>query len=117
MPDDPERSDAGVQRPKRNHLISRKKFREFVEDHPGAAQDSDVFLRWCKVVEQALWTDFSDVRETFSTASHVGDRVVFNVGGGKYRVVAQIDYQFAKVVIRHVLTHAEYDKEAWKTGP
>ena len=39
---------------------------------------------------------------------------VFNVGGNKYRVVAQLHFDSALILIRHVLTHAEYDKGTWK---
>jgi mRNA interferase HigB len=107
----------GVRRPKKNHLISRKKFRTFVEKHPEAGKDRAAFLRWCKLVEQALWTTFGDVRSTFGSADQVGDRVVFNLGGNKYRVVARINYKRATVYLRHVLTHDEYDEEHWKSDP
>jgi mRNA interferase HigB len=39
---------------------------------------------------------------------------VFNIGGNKYRLIVFIDYTYQKVFIRHVLTHAEYDKDDWK---
>ncbi|MFB2976909.1 type II toxin-antitoxin system HigB family toxin [Microseira sp. BLCC-F43] len=31
-----------------------------------------------------------------------------------YRLITLVDYKYQKVFIRHVLTHAEYDKEDWK---
>jgi mRNA interferase HigB len=37
---------------------------------------------------------------------------VFNIRGNRYRLIAWIKSQ--KLFIRHVLTHAEYDKGAWK---
>ena len=36
------------------------------------------------------------------------------VGGNKYRLIAAIHYNRRRVYIRHVLTHAEYDKGKWK---
>jgi mRNA interferase HigB len=113
-PPDPQPGE--VQQPKKNHLISRKKFREFVKTHRAGAADLAVFYRWAKTTEQALWRKFADVRATFGTADRVGDLTVFNVGGNKYRVVALIDYARARVYIRHVLTHEEYDREVWKEG-
>lgn len=114
LEDDRDRA-VGVRKPKRNHLISRKKFREFKTDHPGSAKDYGTFMRWCKVIEQAVWTDFASVRATFSTADQVKDFVIFNVGGNKYRIVTRIDYQYATIFIRHVLTHAQYEKGRWKS--
>jgi mRNA interferase HigB len=107
----------GAGLPRRNHLISRKSFRDFVRRHPSAERDSVAFAHWGRVVERALWSNFADVRATFNTADQVGDRVVFNVGGNKYRVVARINYQSATVFIRHVLTHTEYDSGVWKANP
>jgi len=35
---------------------------------------------------------------------------LFNVGGGGYRVVVAIHFNRQKLYIRHVFTHAEYDR-------
>jgi mRNA interferase HigB len=100
-------------KPKRNHLISRKKFREFVASHPGTERDLETFMAWCKTVERADWRTFADVRASFPHADLIGDSVCFNLGGNKYRVLAGIDYRADKpawVYIEMVLTHKEYDK-------
>jgi len=75
--------------------------------------------RWCSVVQGARWSNFAEVRETFSTASPAklasGKKVViFNIGGNKFRLVAFVQYQTGLVVVRKVLTHAEYDTDKWK---
>jgi mRNA interferase HigB len=98
-------------KPKRNHLISRKKFRTYIAAHPESAKDKPAFDRWCKAVEQAIWTKFADVKATIGSADQVGDLVVFNIGGHKYRVIARIDYRKAKFYLKHILTHEDYDKE------
>jgi mRNA interferase HigB len=103
--------------PRKNHLISRKKFRGFVATHRGTEKDAPVFVRWCKTVEQAIWITFADVRATFARADQVEHLTVFNVGGNKYRVVAFIQFKEQKgawVYIKHVLTHREYDEGDWK---
>jgi mRNA interferase HigB len=110
-----DRADARV--PKRNHLISRKKFRNFVRSHPRAVNDLPALLNWCKVVERACWASFADIRATFNTADQVGRCVVFDVGGNIYRVIARVNYQSNTVFVRHVLTHLEYDAGAWKSNP
>jgi mRNA interferase HigB len=39
---------------------------------------------------------------------------VFNIGGNEYRLVARVRYDYQLVNIRAVLTHAEYNRGAWK---
>ncbi len=39
---------------------------------------------------------------------------MFNISGNKYRLVSVIKYRWQIVYIRHILTHAEYDKGKWK---
>ncbi len=103
--------------PLKNHLISRKKFREFVATHRGTEKDAPVFVRWCKTVEKAIWTTFADLRGTFASADQVEHLTVFNVGANKYRVIAFIQFKEKKgawVYIKHVLTHKEYDDADWQ---
>ena len=60
------------------------------------------------------WHSWADVRADFGTASLVGNCAVFNIGGNKFRLIAAIHYNRKKVYIRHVLTHAAYDRDKWK---
>jgi mRNA interferase HigB len=94
------------------HIISRKALKEFWEQHP----DSESSLsRWFKIIDKSDFTNFADLRKTFPTADMVGNLIVFNIGGNKYRLIVSIHFDRSKVYIRHVLTHAEYDKEEWKS--
>jgi mRNA interferase HigB len=46
-----------------------------------------------------------------STVDFVGDnRVIFDVGGNKYRLVVHVAYPFKRVLIKFVGTHKEYDR-------
>jgi mRNA interferase HigB len=93
------------------HVISEKKLREFWEKWP----DSETPLRaWHRIAEHAEWHSFAEVRETYAHADQVGRCTVFNIGGNKFRMVVAIHFNRGKVYIRHVLTHQEYDRGAWK---
>lgn len=93
------------------HVISKSRLREFWADHA----DAEVpLLRWFRIARHAVWSDFASLRRGFPQADLVGIFVVFNVGGNKFRLIAEVDYQWRKVFIRAVLTHREYDKDAWK---
>jgi mRNA interferase HigB len=97
--------------PRRNHLISRKKIREFTERNPGSAE---ALGAWYKNVSRRSWTRFADVRAAYPRADRVGKFTVFDVGGNKYRIITEIFFDTSVVLIRHVLTHAEYDLDKWK---
>ena len=93
------------------HIISRKTLHQFWEQHP----DSESALaRWCKIVQRNDFTSFETLRATFPTVDKVGDCIVFNIGGNKYRLITASHFNRCKVYIRHVLTHQEYDRGAWK---
>ncbi|MGD9633477.1 MAG: type II toxin-antitoxin system HigB family toxin [Pirellulales bacterium] len=94
------------------HVISRKSLRSFWDRHP----DSELPLRrWFKIVSTTNFTSFAELRKTFPSADMIGNLVVFNVGGNKFRWIASIHFNRGKVYVRHVLTHSEYDRGDWKT--
>lgn len=69
---------------------------------------------WKKKVQAATWENFSDIRETFSSADWVDGQIVFNIAGNHYRLVAVARFENRKLYIRQVMTHEEYSKENWK---
>ena len=93
------------------HVISRKALQLFWECYP----DSEAALsRWYKIVERSTFNSFAELRVTFPSADVVGDLIVFNIGGNKYRLIASVHFNRGKIYVRHVLTHSEYDRGAWK---
>ncbi len=63
------------------------------------------------MVKAADWSRPTDIKELFRSADILaGDRVVFDIGGNKYRLVAAVHYRGKRVFIRFIGTHAEYDK-------
>ncbi|MBK7933615.1 MAG: type II toxin-antitoxin system HigB family toxin [Acidobacteria bacterium] len=92
-------------------IISRKAFRMFSERHPESGPALDDFYGKIKRCSPSNMAEF---RQTFPSADSVGDCIVFNVGGNKYRVIVHLDYEVQTMWIRFVLAHAEYDRERWK---
>ena len=89
-------------------VIAKKALREFWERRMGAEQP---LLAWYREVEQADWAKPEDVLERFPKASIVGgDRVVFRISGGSYRIVVRMYFPARLVYIRFVGTHAEYER-------
>ena len=58
----------------------------------------------------ADWATPADVKSAYRNASFVGnDRVVFNIGGNRYRLVVLFHYARRTGYVRFLGTHAEYD--------
>ena len=93
------------------HVISRKALREAEDRHPDLEGPLGT---WFKIAEKAEWKNIADVRRTYRHADPVGPYTVFNIKGNSYRLVVKIEYAFGLIFIKHVLTHAEYDKGDWK---
>lgn len=92
-------------------LISNRALRAFSAIHP---QAEEPFQAWRHVIEHNTFQNFAELRQVFASVDKVGDRYVFNIGGNKWRLIATIAYSIQMVWIKNILTHAEYDKGAWK---
>ena len=89
-------------------IISRKALRLFWEKHPEARQGLQA---WYADVRRAKWNSTADIKAAYRSASFVANnRVVFNIKGNRYRIIAAIQFQFHIVFIRFVGTHVEYDQ-------
>jgi len=61
--------------------------------------------------EEADWASPVQVKEQYATASILKNgRVVFNIGGNKYRLVVRINYAYRVVYLRFAGTRSEYDQ-------
>jgi mRNA interferase HigB len=93
------------------HIITRSRLVEFWNQHSTAKTG---LLLWYKITNAATWQNLVELHEIFPSADLVGNFIVFNIGGNKYRLIALVDYAYQKVFVRAILTHAEYDREDWK---
>ena len=93
------------------HVVSHKAIRIFCEEHPQARSAMD---RWYRVAKRATWASFAEVRQSFSRADFVAQRVVFDIGGNQYRLIAEMNFMRRVLFIRGIMTHQEYVKGAWK---
>ena len=100
--------------PRKNRIISWRAIREFLAAHPEDPSAADAFGKWYDLVRNNRFANFNEVRRTFPSADLVGDLVVFNIRGNRYRLIARFIYEKGRVYVRHVLTHAEYDRGNWK---
>jgi mRNA interferase HigB len=66
---------------------------------------------WYADARKADWASPDMIRQRYRSASILrSNRVVFDIGGNKYRLVVRINHHYRVVYIRFVGTHAEYDR-------
>jgi mRNA interferase HigB len=89
-------------------VFAKKTLREFWEKH----NDSEDYLKtWYKEASKAVWSAPADIKSEYTKASILkSSRVVFNICGNKYRLIAEINYERQWVFIRFIGTHRGYDK-------
>ena len=95
-------------------IIARRTLREFVQSRAGHKDQSALKAAldaWFDEVKAARWASTADVKRLYATASIVSaDRIVFNIKGNDYRLVAAVDFEKGIVWIKWIGTHRDYDR-------
>lgn len=79
--------------------------------HKGIKAARSQYEAWLHIVGRAQWRTPEDVKASYPKASILkGSRVVFNIKGNDYRLIARVQYQVGVIAIRFFGTHAEYDE-------
>lgn len=96
------------------HVIAKSALVRFWEGQsrgPAREAAKAAMTEWHTMASNAVWSSFSDVKATFNSADYVKDgKIVFDIGGNKYRLVALIGFKSKRVFILFVGTHADYDR-------
>jgi len=89
-------------------IIAKRTLKLFWEQHPQAEAP---LKTWHWLVTKADWTGPHDVKQQFgSTVDFIADnRIIFDIGGNKYRLIVHVAYRFKRVLIKFIGTHKEYD--------
>ena len=68
------------------------------------------------MMQRGEYGNWAELTKDFPRVDYIGNRqlTVFDIGGNKYRLITFIRYEAQTVFIKHVFTHAEYDK--WSKG-
>jgi len=96
----------------RVHLIRKQTIEDHVLEHSTSRTGYKI---WLGLLKGADWYVPKDIMATFGTADLLGngsDRVVFNIGGNKYRLICKYVFGRSKVhlFVCWMGTHAEYTK-------
>lgn len=82
----------------------------FAKKHPPSRKPLQRFL---EIARAAEWPHFPAVKETFSSADYTPatKRIIFDIGGNKYRVITTVSFERQILLIEKALTHKGYNRE------
>jgi mRNA interferase HigB len=90
------------------HIIARKAITDATLRHSDA---KNWLENWWITASRAGWHCLHDVREDYAAADQFNCCL-------KYRLIVRVTYanewQRGTLLIKHFLTHSEYDKDQWK---
>lgn len=82
---------------------------EYMRKH---ADSITPLLSWIKLVKLAKWKTPQDIKNAIRSADFLsGNRIIFNIGGNKHRLVVMVVYAQGRVYVLWIGTHAEYSKK------
>ena len=83
------------------HLIRKQTIEKYVSEN---VHSKSAFENWLSIIKWVEWKEPNDIISTFNSADILGEssqRVVFNIGGNKYRMISS--YHFGKKKV-HLLS-------------
>jgi mRNA interferase HigB len=94
-------------------VIARRTLLEFVGSLKGERGQQAVKAAlgaWFNEAQHPSWRTSADLERSYRTAGIVSaDRVVFNIKGNDYRLVAAVDYRRQIIFIKWLGAHSDYD--------
>ena len=96
----------------KTHIIKKQTIEKYVRNNN---QSKSAFAFWLSIIKWVQWQEPNDIISTFNSADILGkgsERVVFNIGGNKYRIICRYHFGKKKVhlFVKWIGTHAEYTK-------
>lgn len=91
-------------------VISRKPFNDAAKKYPN---DADALDRTYRTLNTGSFQTPGELRKVFSTLDnfkHKDKWWVLDIGGNNLRLLAFIEFKHQRVYIKHIVTHADYDK-------
>ena len=89
-------------------IFSKSTLKDFWMKNP----DSEQYLKtWFDTAMNSNWKTPNEVKQTYANASILKEsRIVFNIKGNTYRLVAKFNFEKQWIFIRFIGKHSEYNK-------
>ncbi len=89
-------------------IFAKSTLRKYWEKHPDVEQH---LKTWYDTVMNSDWKSPNEVKQTYANASILKDnRIIFNIKGNSYRIVAKFNFEKQWIFIRFIGTHQEYNE-------
>lgn len=92
------------------HIISRKPFKDATLLYPNQAEALDVTYKVLRTGNFTLPQDLRNVFPSLDNFKYKDKWWVFDIGGNHLRLLAFIDFKDQRLFVKHITTHAKYDK-------
>lgn len=92
------------------HVISRKPFNDAVKLYPN---DAAAIESAYKVLRNGSFEDPYELKAVFPSLDNFKYKKkwwVIDIGGNTLRMIAFIEFRDNRMYVKHIVTHAEYDK-------
>ncbi len=92
------------------HVIKKSRFVEAAKKHPNQRK---ALLDLFQELKSSNFDSPNAMRAVFQSLDNVKYREgwwTIDVGGNELRVIAYINFETMKFYVKHIVTHAEYDK-------
>lgn len=87
-------------------IVAQSSLQDFWQTHP----ETETALRlWLAVARRATWQSMGEVQARWPK-SKVLNRVRFQIAGGDYRLICEIQFRAGICWIKFIGTHAQYDR-------
>ncbi len=92
------------------NVIAPKTLKAFWEQ-PGCGDAEGPLKSWLQEARIAKWSRWEDIKARYRSADWVGNnRVVFDIGGNKYRLIVRVNFASQTIFVVFIGTHEAYDR-------
>jgi mRNA interferase HigB len=98
-------------------IITETKIREYAKKHPNSKAS---LFNWIAQTKESSWKNIQEVRAIYphadlATVASGKTVVIFNISGNNHRLITALHFNTKMAFILKILTHAQYDKNHWKS--
>lgn len=90
-------------------ILSRKTLKDFWENNKYSNSEQPL-KSWYAEMVKAKFNNMAELKRQYGTMSVLtSDKVVFNIGGNKFRLIVKIKFDMKIIFIKFIGTHKQYD--------